>query len=98
MPAAFEDPPPDSPRPPPPHQEVRDDDVGTVLKIGGSSCVAAFGCGCGVILLIVPMTLVPYYGFSPISGAFVLIGIVLAILGIYAIIYGWNAAEKGSQW
>ena len=97
MPASFEDPPPERERPPPPQQEIRDENVGTVLKIGGSGCVAAFGCSCGVILLVIPLMMLPY-GFNPFSGFFIMLGLIFSVIGCYAIYYGWSAAEKGSQW
>ena len=68
MPASFDDPPVDRPRPPPPQSEIKDENVGTILKIGGSGCVAAFACSCGVLFMIIPMMMLPY-GFNPLSGS-----------------------------
>ncbi len=95
MPAAFDEPPAESPKPP--QQEIKDENVGTILKIGGSGCVAAFACSCGVIFLITPMMMFSY-GYNPFTGFFMMIGIVLSVVGLYAIYYGWQAADQGSKW
>ena len=97
MPASFDDPPEDRPRPPPPQPEIKDENVGTVLKIGGSGCVAAFMCSCGAILLIVPMMMLPF-GFNPFTWMFVLVGLICTVIGCYAGYYGWKAADEGSKW
>jgi len=97
MPASFDDPQSDRPRPPPPQSEVRDENLGTVLRIGGSTFAATCLCGCGAIFLIVPLMLLSY-GFNPFAGFFVLIGLVCSAIGCYAIWYGWRAAEEGSKW
>ena len=99
MPASFEDPPPESEKPPPPpfQGEIKDDNLGTVLKIGGSTAVATCSCACGAIFLIVPLGFLSY-GFSPFMGLFLLLGLVLSGVGCYAIYYGWHAAEEGSKW
>ncbi|MFW9963363.1 MAG: hypothetical protein ACFFCX_07360 [Candidatus Sifarchaeia archaeon] len=97
MPASFDEPPPDKPRPPQPQQEVRDENLGRVFKIGGSSCLAACTCGLGLILLIPPLMFIPY-GVNPITSTFVLFGLVLMVVGCYAGYYGWRVAEEGSKW
>ncbi len=97
MPASFDDPPADRPIPPQPQSEIKDENVGTVLKIGGSGCIAAFACGCGILFIIVPLMMLPF-GFNPFSGAFILIGLICTAIGCYAGYYGWQAAEEGSKW
>jgi hypothetical protein len=94
---SFDDPPPDRPRPPPPHPEIRDENVGTIFKIGGSGCVAAVMCSCGGSFLIIPMIMLPY-GINPFTGFFALVGLICAVIGCYAGYYGWQAAEEGSKW
>lgn len=94
---AFDDPPPDRPRPPPPQPEIRDENVGTLFKIGGAGCVAACMCGMGVILLILPLLFAPF-GFTAYMGFFSLIGLVCTVIGCYAGYYGWKAADEGSKW
>ena len=97
MPASFDDPPPDRPRPPPYQPEVRDENLGTLAKIGGSTFVATCMCGCGAVFLIVPMMMLPF-GINPFSGLLLLVGLVFAAIGCYAGYYGWKAAEEGSKW
>jgi hypothetical protein len=98
MPASFDDPQSDRPKPPPPPQsEVKDENLGTVIKIGGSTFAATCLCGCGAIILIVPLMYLSY-GFNPFTGFLALLGLVLSIIGFYVILYGWRAAEEGSKW
>jgi hypothetical protein len=101
MPAAFdEDQPPERqpPPPPPPYQgEIRDDNLGTIFKIGGSTLVATCFCGCGAIFLIVPLSMLAW-GFNPFGGLLILLGLGLSVVGCYALYYGWQAADEGSKW
>jgi hypothetical protein len=97
MPASFEDSPSDDLRPPPPQPEIRDENVGTILKIGGTVCVAICLCGMGAILLILPMMFAPF-GFSLYMGFTALIGLFFTVIGCYAGYYGWKAADDGSKW
>lgn len=99
MPASIDDPPPEKQRPPPPpyQGEVKDKNLGTVLKIGGSTVAATFFCACGAIFLIVPLSMLGY-GYNAFTGLFVLVGLIMSVIGCYAIYYGWNAAEQGSKW
>ncbi|MFW9975761.1 MAG: hypothetical protein ACFFDQ_10870 [Candidatus Thorarchaeota archaeon] len=91
MPASFEDPPPDRPYPPP-QPGIRDENLGTIFKIGGSGCVALCTCTLGVAFLL-PAAMMGYYG-----GFFVVVGLVCLGIGCYSVYYGWSAADKGSQW
>jgi len=97
MPATFEDPSPDDLRPPQPQPEIRDENVGTIFKIGGAGCVAICMCGVGGILLILPLMLAPL-GFSSYMGFTIMIGLVFTVIGCYAGYYGWRAADEGSKW
>jgi len=99
MPAAFdEDQPPERQTPPLPYQgEIKDDNLGTIFKIGGSTMVATCLCGCGVAFLIIPLSMLAFYP-NPYTGLFALLGLVLSAAGCYALYYGWQAAEEGSRW
>ncbi len=97
MPASFDDPQQDRPKPPPHQSEIKDENLSTLCKIGGSGCVAACLCGSGIMFFVIPLMFASF-GFSTFVGLFALIGLVCIILGGYAGIYGWRAAEKGSQW
>ena len=97
MPASFDDPPPDRPRSPPPEPKIKDENLGTLFKIGGSYCVASCFCGIGLIFLL-PALMFVSFGASPLSGTFVLIGLVCAVIGCYVGYYGWQAASEGSKW
>ena len=97
MPASFDDPPTDRPRPPPPQSEIKDENIGTLFKIGGSGCVAIFACSCGIAFLIIPMMMLPF-GFGAGSGILAIIGLVCAAVGCYAVYYGWQAADESSKW
>lgn len=97
MPATFEDPSPDDLTPPPSQPEIRDENVGTIIKIGGAGCVAICLCGMGSILLILPLMFAPF-GFSYYMGFTAIIGLVCTAIGCYAGYYGWRAADEGSKW
>lgn len=97
MPASLENPPPDSPRPPPSQPEIKDENVGTIVEIGGSGCLAVCICGMGGMLLILPLMIAPF-GLSVYMGFTVLIGLVCTVIGCYAAYYGWRAADEGSKW
>ena len=97
MSTSFEDTPPDEARPPIQQPEIRDENIGTVVKIGGSGCVALCSCMTGFILLM-PVLMVARYGISALSAMFVIIGLTCMVIGWYAAYYGWKAAEAGSEW
>lgn len=97
MPASFEDPSPDGLIPPPSQPEIRDENVGTIIKIGGAGCIAICLCGVGGILLIFPLMFAPF-GFYYYLGSTVVIGLVCTVIGCYAGYYGWKAADEGSKW
>ena len=97
MPASFDDPPADRPRPPPSQSEIKDENVGTLFKIGGSGCVAVCACGMGLVFFLPALMFLPY-GVSPVSGVFGLIGLLCIAVGCYAGYYGWQAADEGSKW
>ena len=97
MTASFDDTPQDRPIPPPHQPEVRDENLGTIAKIGGSTIAATCMCSCGAVFLIIPLMMLPY-GINPFSGFFMLVGLIFAVIGCYAVYYGWKAAEEGSKW
>ncbi|MHA3962924.1 MAG: hypothetical protein AM325_005215 [Candidatus Thorarchaeota archaeon SMTZ1-45] len=97
MSASFDEPPSDSPRPSQPKPEVKDENIGAIFKIGGSTCLATCTCGLGLAFLIPPLMFAPY-GVTPITGAFALIGLFLTVVGFVVGCYGWRVAEEGSRW
>ena len=97
MPASFDDPPPERSRPPPSQPEIKDENVGTILKMGGSGCIAVCMCGMGGVLLILPLMFAPF-GLTAYMGFTALIGLVCTAIGCYAGYYGWRAADEGSKW
>jgi hypothetical protein len=97
MSTSFEDTPPDDASPPIQQPEIRDENIGTLFKIGGAGCIALCACMTGFILLI-PVLMFAPYGISTISAMFVIIGLTCMIVGWYAVYYGWKAAETGSKW
>lgn len=97
MPASFDDPPPEISRTPQPQREIKDENVGTILKMGGAGCITVCMCGMGGVLLILPLMFAPF-GLSIYIWFTALIGLVCTVIGCYSGYYGWRAADEGSKW